>query len=134
VRTVTAAEILAIMLALAPYEPRAQLEARAASLAPLSATRAEALALVVIDFSETTLGRSGVPYGACAHLCAHRCGRCRPAPLASTAAWALTVWRESARQCGQRIANRFAYYHSGTCRRDRFADREARMLARLIAR
>lgn len=125
------AAILAIMLRLAPYEPRAQLEQRATALTALDATREESLALVVIDFSETTLGRSGVPWGACAHLCEHRCGQCRRAPLADTARWALTVWRESARQCGRRIAHRFAYYHSGTCIRDTFADREARMFARL---
>lgn len=124
--------LLALMLRLAPYEPTAQLDARAVAIASLDATREESLALLVIDFSETTLGRSGVPLGACAHLCAHRCGQCRSAPLADTARWALSVWRESARQCGQRIAHRFAYYHTGTCRRDRFADRETRMLARLV--
>lgn len=127
----TYAAILAIMLRLAPYEPRAQLEQRATALTTLDATREESLALVVIDFSETTLGRSGVPWGACAHLCEHRCGQCRSAPLADTARWALSVWRESARQCGRRIVNRFGYYHTGTCRRDVFADREARMFARL---
>ena len=130
----TKALLLAIMLRLAPYEPPARLDARAESLASLTATPSEVLAMLVIDFSETTLGRSGVPYGACGHLCARRCGQCRSAPLAATAAWSLSVWRESARQCGPRIANRFGYYHTGTCRRDRFADREARMHTRLIAR
>lgn len=128
----TKSVLLAIMLRLAPYEPVARLDARAAALASLDATDSEALALLVIDFSETTLGRSGVPWGACAHLCRTRCGQCRAEPLAATVAWALGVWRESARQCGTRIAHRFGYYHTGTCRRDRFADRETRMLARLM--
>ena len=123
--------LLLVLLSLAPYEPRAQLERRAAAIAGLGAAVDEVAALVAIDFYETTLGRSGVAFGACAHLCATRCARCASEPLERTAAWALETWRNSRRQCGRDIRLRLGWYHSGACRRARFAAREADQARRL---
>lgn len=120
------ARILAIALALAPYTPRQDVAARAVAAIEFSDTAADALALIVIDLHETTLGRRGVPYGTCSAFCRSRCAGCSAPDARAAAEVAARVWRRSGEQCGvSRLRERFGFYHSGSCRRDAFADREA---------
>lgn len=121
--------LLAIALRLAPYDPPARITTRVQVIAraaqpqvELEPTRDEVelgLVLLVIDFHETTIGRRGVAFGTTS------CRACTDP--ASRAAWALGVWRESLRQCGSRLSLRFGFFHTGRCRPDNFARREARM-------
>lgn len=137
-----AAVLLPLALALAPYDPPARVEQRVraidAALAlganePELEHLADAVALLVIDLHETTLGRRGVPFGACAAFCRVRCGGCTLPPLERVAAAALRVWRASLVQCGRNLQRRLGYYHSGSCRRDAFADREAALVLHTMA-
>lgn len=130
--------LFAIMLALAPTEPQARLHERARAIAAAAAdthsTLEMAVLLATIDLYETTLGRRGVPFGACAHLCRHHCGYCRAAPLADTARWALGTLATGRAQCGPSTPRVLGYYHHGNgCAPDAFSRREARTFARVAA-
>jgi len=110
----------------APTNLTQRVRERVAAITGATTDRELAAMLVVIDFYETTVGASGVPFGACAHLCRTHCGQCRTEPLASTAAWAAGILRAARAGCGSSLAARLGYYHHGTtCTPDGFSRREA---------
>jgi len=101
--------VLAMLLTLGPRVPRARLEPIADAIATTATTRAEAVALVVLEFKETSLGRGGPPFGL--SCCAHRLA---DAPLAAWAATALGIWRAGERACGS-MGDAAFYFNVGRC-------------------
>jgi hypothetical protein len=111
---VTIAHVLLLLAMTCRWEPRAQLEPIAAAIAHAATTEQEAALLVAISHNETTCGRSGVPFGACAYVCRAHCGNCRSIALDVIADHALSVLRRGIRECGS-VRSGLQYYRTGAC-------------------
>jgi hypothetical protein len=111
--------LVALMVTLAPEAPRERLERVAQAIAAASHSREEAALLLTIDYYETRFERSGIPFG----LFSWR-HRIRNEPLAICAGAALRMLAMTAR-CGDDVAVRLGWYHTGHCRADPFSEREA---------
>lgn len=132
--------ILAWALSLAPAEPHARLETVSAAIAHAVEgdpdARRMAAVLTAISLAETRFGYSGVPFGACGHLCRTHCHTCHPVSLPDVAAWSAGVIRRGLAICGGNLGCAMVFYHLGTTRHwrdDHFAAMETRIIRRLIA-
>jgi hypothetical protein len=112
--------LLAAMIALAPAEPVARLRAVATAIASATESPIEAAVLVTISLYETNFERAGIPFG----LFSWR-HRMRGQPLEVCATAALRMYRFTER-CGDDVATRLGWYHTGHCAPDAFSRREAR--------
>lgn len=120
--------VLALMLSLAPQMTRADVHEHALAVAKTANSREEAAMLTVIAFYETTFRpyrRQWIaPFGM---TCCFR----QSAPLTYWASRALRIMR-AARACGRRYDVQLGYFHSGSCRIDGYASRQARTIRRLL--
>jgi len=124
--------LMVIAVALSPHS---HVTPTVRAISRVTHDRREAAALLTISLYENGIGRAGVPFGVCSHLCNLHCTRCRTEPLAASARVALRVWRRSLRVCGPSLVNRFAFYHHGTdCTVDRYAGREAATMTTILVR
>jgi hypothetical protein len=125
---VSTAALLAWLVALAPYTARARLVPIAESIAQVASSREQAAEMVAVSFYESTFTR-GIPFG----LSAWKPRYC--APLVEWAATA-AAWLERAhRACGRSRIAILSWYHRGYCDpHDRYAQRQARLVRRLLAR
>ena len=128
-------------LLLAPHAPVAQTRPVIRAIWRATHRRIDAAALLAISYHENSIGRAGVPFGVCNHLCSDHCTHCRTEPVTNSARVALRIWRRSGTRqaCGTHasIQQRLRYYHSGACsgwREDGFVEREAATVARILAR
>lgn len=129
--------VLSWITMLAPMEPHTQTDPIAAAIAAAAGNdTAMAATLTAISFSETRFGHSGVPFGACGHLCRRHCGTCHAVPLPEVAAWSAGVIRRGLSICGGNRRCGLVFYHLGTTRNwrsDHFAAIEARNVERMLA-
>ena len=136
--------LIALMLKLEPYEPRAQLMPVAQAIVAATLDREERAVLVVVSMYETTFGRRrSTPFGM---SCCWRNLRVRD-PVHAAKRF-LEIWRfaRDRTQCGARasVLRRFGYFHSGRCdlmarnhqtnqiERDEYVRREWRTFRRVL--
>ncbi len=113
------AAMIALMMSLAPEAPRDRVERVARAIAAASHSNEEAALLLTIDYYETRFERSGIPFG----LFSWR-RRIAGESLEVCAASALRMMAMTER-CGDDVAVRLGWYHTGHCRADTFSTREA---------
>ncbi len=119
----------AVLLLLAPYEPRMRVQEIARTILLATPDLYERALLATISFHETTLGRSGVPFGVVVYYRTHT-----NVTLAQAADAALVILRYAERVCGRRPALQLGHFHhGGGCRADAFSRTEARTHARIVA-
>jgi hypothetical protein len=111
--------LVALMLTLAPEAPRDRLERVARAIVSASRSREEAALLVTVDYYETRFERAGIPFGLFSWR--HRI-RNEPLEICATAALRMLAMTE---RCGDDVAVRLGWYHTGHCRADTFSSREA---------
>lgn len=122
------AQLIAMLVALAPGAPFERLAPVVEAIAATDATPHEAAELVATDWAERSFGlrprARGVPFGL-------SCCRRDAATLETAAARALAILRAGRAQCGPAPARRHHYFRLGVCGVDGEAQRRARLVARL---
>lgn len=109
----TAAQLLAVMLALGAVRDRAAPIADAIAHAAPNDARGAAV-LVALAWQETSFGRAGPPFGVLAALARGRGEDPTDRPLAYWAARSLAIWRRGRAQC-RSDRDAWFYYNAGRC-------------------
>lgn len=120
------AAIIALMLVLSPRTPTARLEQHARAIAAATSDDAEAVALIVTDFAETSFRPGRVPFGATGMR------GIATATLPEVAVWVVGSFHRAQRQPSCRgWANVFSFYVTGSCAVSAEAARRGRTMRRL---